>query len=147
MTKHTTSERHQVLKAILNKLGENKPVVDDTEDDTAVSFVEWKNGDLSLFLCVDDGDAYVTFMGASRIAHSIDEATALVRGVFRDEVIAVAAFDGNRIVYADLAPADAPTRGIGKLDGVSGGDFPTIDRIQVCSWSGKLDHDSAQVKP
>ena len=110
MTKHTTSDKHQVLKAILKELGEDKPIVDDTEDGTVVSFVEWKNGDLSLLLCVDDSDAYVTFMGASRIANSIDEAAALVRGVISDEVIAVAAFDRDRIVYVDLAPAEAPTR-------------------------------------
>jgi hypothetical protein len=58
----------------------------------------------------------------------------------------VAGYDKNMIVYVDLAPADAPTRGIGWLDGRGGGDFPPMDRLQVCSWSGKLDHDTAQDK-
>lgn len=147
MTKHSTAERHQVLKAILRLLGEDKPIMDEVDDDSVVSVVEWKNGDLVLSLCVDDSNAYVALMGAGRIASSIEEAAALVRGVLSDDVVAVAAFDGDRIVYTDLAPADAPTRGLGRLDGLAKGDFPLIDRLQVSSWSGKLDHDSAKSMP
>ena len=144
MTKHTRSERHRVLLAMLAELRESRSIIDVEYGDVTASYVEWTNRDLSLMLGVDDDGAYVTLMNVTRDADSIAEAVAIVRAIFCDEVIAVAGYDNEMLVYADLAPWDAPTRGIGKLDGVNGGPVPPINRFQVCSWSGKLDYDTAK---
>lgn len=144
MTKHTKSERHRVLLAMLAELSESRSIIDVEYGDVTASYVEWTNGDRSLMLGVDDDGAYVTFLDVTRNADNIAEAVAIVRAIFCDEVIAVAGYDKEMLVYADLASRDAPTRGIGNFDGVSGGDVRPINRFQVCSWSGKLNYDTAK---
>jgi hypothetical protein len=83
--------------------------------------------------------AWVFLAEAACEAHSPDEAVGLLRAIFADEIVAVAAFAKGAMVYCDLARADDVSAGLNRLDRLGAGDMPVIDEVWVRSWTGARD--------
>lgn len=108
--------------------------------------VGWENEHGAAGVISDAGGMYVYLFTGQQTVGSLEEAVALLRRVFADEIVCVTAYAKESIVYNGLAEAHAPSVGFNSLDGPSMRDMPDIDIVLIESWSrGAHEDDDAGV--
>lgn len=109
------------------------------DDDQGLEFA-WTNGTLSAGLR-NYGTQVVVFLAeAEAEVTSISDAAELLRGIFDDRVVAVAAFNDEALVRCYLAPVGNIGAGLNSPTHIYQGPIATaVDEVRIRSWSGALD--------
>jgi hypothetical protein len=89
-----------------------------------------------------DADGFTVHYGpATKATDTPEEAAAILKGIFADEIVCVTALEKDTPVHYALARHDDPTSSFTRLDGPGGSSMPAIDHVMIRSWSGKRDQD------
>ncbi len=90
-----------------------------------------------------DGHGLTVFYGpATKAAETPEEAAAILKAIFKDEIVCITALEKEIPIHHALARRDDPTASFTQLDrpGVSR-NMPAIDHVMVRSWTGRHDQD------
>ena len=130
------TKRRRFLKAVATKFPDAPAIADDLEE--ASSSLTWQRGDLLLGVAADEDGGWIFFGSASRDTNSVDEVVSALQAMFDDELVQVVVYFKGDVVFVDIARHDDPTNGFDQM-----GRRPDIDQIEIRSWNGSSDFDSA----
>ena len=116
----------------------NRPTVSGDEH-SGFEFA-WRNGTISAGLR-SYGQYVVVFLAEAQVeVTTTSAAIELLRGIFGDQFVAVAAFKNKTLVRSCIAPANDIGAGLNNPTHTHLGPVATaIDEVRVRSWSGALD--------
>jgi hypothetical protein len=90
--------------------------------------------------CAHSRDRFFFLAEAIAEVTSISAATELLRGIFEDRVVAVAAFSNEALLRCYIAPANDIGAGLNSPNHFYLGPIATpADEVRIVSWSGELE--------
>ncbi len=98
----------------------------------------WENEQSTAGVVSAADGTYVFLNNAQQNVETLGEASELLARIFRDEVVALTAYQGEALVNCVLGPADDPPAGFGGLSRPysSSRQEPDIDSVLIENWSG-----------
>jgi hypothetical protein len=111
-----------------------------TGDDDAGFEIVWSNGHAVTGLRTFEKQVLVFLDEAVAEVTSVSAATDLLRGIFEDRIVAVAAFKDEALLKCYLAPANDIGAGLNNPNHfyIAPIALPA-DEVRIRSWSGELD--------
>jgi hypothetical protein len=111
-----------------------------TGDEETGFEIAWTNEHTSAGLRTFERQVFVFLAEAIAEVTSISAATELLRGIFEDRVVAVAAFSNEALLRCYIAPANDIGAGLNSPNHFYLGPIATpADEVRIVSWSGELE--------
>jgi hypothetical protein len=111
-----------------------------TSNDLGGLEAAWSNGDIAAGLRSHGKEVVVFLAEAEAQVTSISMAVEILRGIFEDRLVAVAAFKDKALIRCYVAPAGDIGAGLNSPTHVYMGPIATAaDEIRIRSWSGARD--------
>ena len=127
----------EALERVLSHFPTPPPIVTDGNGGFEAA---WSNERVSAGLRTFERQVFVFLSDAIVEVTSVSEATEILRGIFADRIVAVAAFASDALLRCYLAPADNIGAGLNNPNHFYLGPIATpADQVRVRSWSGALD--------
>lgn len=111
----------------------------DEEHDKSYTGVVWERDDLVAGAAINSNEAWVFFADQTTPADSAETAIGLLSAIFADEIVAVAAYEGDVWIAGALANASDLHRAPHLLVPLDPRQIARVNKLDVRSWTGTLD--------